>query len=74
MDVPQPYSYFTCVILEGSAMVATGITVSRNVTPSDEHSSVRCLEQTVSSETSVHLYQTLQRHISEYHAFVFCLF
>jgi uncharacterized Rmd1/YagE family protein len=61
-------------MLEGSAVVTTGITVFWNVTPSDEHSSVRCLEQAVSSETSLHLYQTLQRHISEYRAFVFVYF
>jgi len=67
-------SAFKGLVLEGSAVVTAGITVFWNVTPSDEHSSLRCLEQAASSETSVHLYQTLWRHISEYHAFGFCLF
>jgi hypothetical protein len=44
-----------------------------DVTPSDENSSLRCLEQAVSSETSMHLYQTLRRHFSEYHVFLFIL-
>jgi hypothetical protein len=52
-------------------VVTTGITVFWVVTPSEKHSSVRCLEQAVLSETSAHLYQTPWRHISEYHDSVF---